>query len=170
MILVWILKAKHLLISPKNILSAAYLQNREGGARARRAPLHPRRAPYSRHWRDFSEEVFVVWGRLQAGKPLEELSGGTFCRWRAPSNYIFLVKHSRLEGAEQSQRGVMAQCPPTYAPVYYCQQSSISTYFLSNCLHVYSFSLFMRAFIVTAFHFECSTKRNEFYFEQTVVV
>ena len=75
--------------------SAAYLENREGGgARARRAPLyprraplHPRRAPYGRHWRDISEGLFVVGGRL-----------------RAPSNYIFPVKHSRLEGAKQSQK------------------------------------------------------------------
>ena len=87
------------------------MENREGvGARARRATLHPRTAPYGRHWKDFSEEVFVVEGRLRAPKgalrpekPLEGLFvvGG---RLRAPSNYIFPVKHSRLEGAEQSQR------------------------------------------------------------------
>ena len=58
------------------------------GPRARRVPLHPRRAPYGRHWRDFSEEVFVVGGRLRVPKgalrpekPLEGLSGGTFRRW-----------------------------------------------------------------------------------------
>ena len=62
-----------------------------GGVRARRAPLHPRRAPYGRHWRDFSEGLFVVGGRLMA-----------------PFNYIFPVKHSRLEGAEQSQRAPSA--------------------------------------------------------------
>ena len=62
--------------------------------------------PHGRHWRDFSEGLFVVGGRL-----------------RAPFNYIFPVKHSRLEGAEQSQKapsspkGGMTQCLPAYAPV-----------------------------------------------------
>ena len=46
--------------------TAAYLENREG-ARARMAP-------YGRHWRDFSDGLFVVGERL-----------------RAPSNYIFLL-------------------------------------------------------------------------------
>ena len=69
------------------VLSQQRIYKIARGARARRAPLHPRRAPYGRHWRDFPEGLFVVGGRL-----------------RAPFNYIFPVKHSRLEGAEQSQR------------------------------------------------------------------
>ena len=89
--------------------TAAYLENREGGgARARRAPLHPRRALYGRHWRDFSEGLFVVGGR---------------------PNYILHVKHSdsRLEGPEQSQRarrlwrprGAWPSVPPAYVPGTY---------------------------------------------------
>ena len=97
----------------------------KGGARARRAPLHPRRAPYGRHWKGFSEEVFVVGGRLRA-------PSGQKSPWRdfpeglsAPSNYIFPVKHSRLEGAEQSQRapsapkgeGAWPTAPPLPTPL-----------------------------------------------------
>ena len=78
--------------------SSVYLQNREGGgARARRAPLHSRRAPYGRHWRDFSEEVFVVGESLRAPrpeKPLEGLSGVTFCLWRAPEGALQLCTFS----------------------------------------------------------------------------
>ena len=37
---------------------------------ARRAPLHPRRAPYGRHWRDFSEELFGPEGALRTEKGL----------------------------------------------------------------------------------------------------
>ena len=55
------LRVQNTTVSP-----AACLENREGGARARRAPLHPRRAPYGRHWRAFSEGLFVV-GRAPEG-------------------------------------------------------------------------------------------------------
>ena len=72
--------------------SSVFGKSQRRGARARRAPLHPRRAPYGRHWRACSEEFFVVGGRLRAPigafrpeKPLEGLFGGTFCSWRAPS-------------------------------------------------------------------------------------
>ena len=37
--------------------------------------LHPRRVPYGRHWRDFSEEVFVIGGPQDGKAP-----GGTFRR------------------------------------------------------------------------------------------
>ena len=98
---------------------------------ARRAPLYTRRAPYGRHWRDFSEKLFVVGGRLRAPipeNPLEGLFGGTFRRWRAPSKYIFPVKHSRLEGAEQSQRakGGYGPVPPAFAPVLEVSVMSLS--------------------------------------------
>ena len=77
--------------------------------------------------RDFSS-LDGTYRHIQGGKA----PGGTFRRdfsslevegrLRAPSNYIFPVKHSRLEGAEQSQRapsahkGGMAQCPPCLRP------------------------------------------------------
>ena len=54
-------------------LHAAYLENREGGAAARRVPLHPRTAPYGRHW------------------SLEGLFGGTFRRWRAPEEAMHIA-------------------------------------------------------------------------------
>ena len=54
-----------------------------GGARARRAPLHAREAPYGRHWRDFLKGLFVVGWR----------------RWRAPSNYIFSVNTFAIGGS-----------------------------------------------------------------------
>ena len=47
------------IVRVRDQFAAAYLENREGGgARARRAPLQPRRAPYGRNWRDFSEGLF----------------------------------------------------------------------------------------------------------------
>ena len=110
--------------------AAAYLENREGGGgKGQEGATSPKdcalrssleglfgeifrrwRAPSGRKspWRDFSEGFFVV--------------GGSGCL-KAPSNYIFPVKHSRLEGAEQSQRalsapggGGVAQCHPAYVP------------------------------------------------------
>ena len=78
-------------------ISSVFGKSRRGGPRARRAPLHPRRAPYGRHWRDFSEEFFVIGGRRGAPigafrpeKLLEELFGGTFRRWRAPEGVLQL--------------------------------------------------------------------------------
>ena len=97
-----------------SIESAAYLENREGEARDRRAPLHPRRAPYGRprHWRDFSEEFFGPSGILRPEKGLVVVV-------RAPSNYIFLVKTFAIGGRQtitiwrlRRPRGAMAQCPP----------------------------------------------------------
>ena len=43
---------------------------------ARRAPLHPRRAAYGRHWRDFSEECFVVGEALQLYFPCKTFAIG----------------------------------------------------------------------------------------------
>ena len=68
---------------------------------------------------------FTHGGRLRAPSG-RKATGGTFRRdfsSLALSNYIFPVKHSRLEGAEQSQRapkGGMAQWPPAYAPAPDC--------------------------------------------------
>ena len=124
------------MVLPRHLAQIVTVISREfrksRGGRARRAPLYPRRAPYGRQssrrdflsleapegalqlhfpcntWRDFSEELFVVRGRLRAIDGALQLN--------------FLCKHSRLEGAEQSQRapsapkGGMAQCPPAYAP------------------------------------------------------
>ena len=79
-------------------------------------------APYGRHWGDFSEEVFVVGGRPQA-----------------PSNYIFPVKHSRLKGAEQSQRapstskGGHDPVPPCLRPYNNACHVSVYLKILSVC-------------------------------------
>ena len=94
--------------------SSVFRKSRRGGARARRAPLHPRRAPYGRHWKDFAlrpeKGLIVVGGRL-----------------RAPSNYIFPVKtfaiggHQTIaKGAFGAQGGPWPSGPPAYAPDYNC--------------------------------------------------
>ena len=97
--------------------SSVFGTSRRGeGARARRTPLHPKGAPYGRHWRDVSEEFFVVVRRLRAPvgafRPEKHLEGlfvvGGRSWGRPPTTYIFPVKHSRLEGAEQSQRAPSA--------------------------------------------------------------
>ena len=102
------------------LCTAAYLENREGRPRARRAPLHPRRAPYGRHWRDFSEEVFVVGGQgaLRPEKPLEGVSGGTFRRWRAPEGALqlrFPYKTFAIGGHRTIAKDGPSD-PPAYAP------------------------------------------------------
>ena len=104
---------------------AAYLENREGGGgpRAGRAPLHPRRAPYGRHWRDFSEECFGPEGALRRPQGLIVVGG----RLRTPSNYIFPVKtfaiggrQTIVKGAFGAQGGPWPSGPHAYAPGYNC--------------------------------------------------
>ena len=85
--------------------AAAHLENREvgGGTKARRVRLHPRRAPYGRHWSGFSEVLFGVGG---------------------PSNYIFLVNTFAIGGRRTTAKGAfraqeeawLSAPPPAYAP------------------------------------------------------
>ena len=90
------------------------------GARARRAPLHPMRAPYDRHWRCFLEEPFVVGGRLRA--PESALQLHLPCKhirdWRAPNS---------CKGGLLLLRGAMAQWHPCLRPCYRSQQSKTGT-------------------------------------------
>ena len=60
------------------LLSSVFGKSRRVGARARRAPLHPRRAPYGRYRRDFSEEVFVVGAPSGRKSPWRDFSEGLF--------------------------------------------------------------------------------------------
>ena len=84
-------------------LTAAYLENREGGgARARRAPLHPRRAPYGER------------------SSLEGLFGASFRRWRTPSGALqlhFPCKTFAIGGRRTIAKGAFGAQGGPHGPV-----------------------------------------------------
>ena len=86
------------------IHSSVLRKSRRGGTRARRAPLHPTMAPYGRHWRDFSDRLFAVGGRL--GCP----PGVHF-----PCKYI---RDCRASNNRKGRQGGHGPVPPAYAPVH----------------------------------------------------
>ena len=77
-----------------------------GRARARRAPLHPRRAPYGRHGMDFSKPSFSSLEGAQLHFPCKTFAIGG--------------RRTIAKGAfgAKAPKGGMPQCPPptAYAP------------------------------------------------------
>ena len=58
------------IITDAGLASSVFGKSRKEGASAEKASLHPRRAPYGRHWRDFSQGLF-----LQLHFPCKHMDG-----------------------------------------------------------------------------------------------
>ena len=83
--------------------SSVFRKSRGGGARARRAPFHPGRAPYGRHWRDSEDFFFGPEGALRPEKGLIVVGG----RLREPFNYIFPVKTFAIGERQTIAKGAL---------------------------------------------------------------